>query len=194
MTRIVLLLLALFPLSASAAGVSGLADCTIKVFDEIHRTGAWSGKAPAGCPAGIRVEKRADGAFVTAWSRAGGSGGWERTAFSTAVGFGELARAPLLTAAGRDIRSRARHLERCLDSLLTVNDPLDCRYKAEKSYLVGEETGTMQDRLVWLDDDGRHAVVLYTSGDTEPTPDPPAELFSGQPLPPGIPLILDLRR
>ena len=192
--RYPLMLLALVPLlvgaQALAADISLLAGCANKVFDEIYRTHKWSGKAPAACPATIVVEKRADGVLVTVWTVRGVEGGWVRTAFSGAMGYGELARKKEVAKAGRDILARARHLERCLDSINTVNDPLDCRDRATKSYLSGEASGVENDRIIWLDDDGRHTVAGYAFGNTTATPDPPADLFNGQQLPPGT--IIDL--
>jgi len=185
------LLLVLVGTEAVAADVSLLATCTTKVFDEIRRTRKWSGKAPAGCPASVVVEKRADGVVVTAWATRNIEGGWVRTAFSGAMGYGEIARKKELARASRDIMGRAKRLERCLDSINAVNDPLECRDRATKSYLAGEESGVENDRIVWLDDNGRHTVVEYAFGNTEPTPSPPADLLNGQQLPPGM--IIDLR-
>lgn len=169
-----------------AAELASLADCTNKVFTEINRTQKWSGKAPAGCRARVFVEKRPTGVFVTAWSLEPATGGWVRTAFSAGMGYAEIARKKDLAAAQRDIMERARHIGRCLDSINSVNDPLDCRDSATKSYLAGEESGIEFKRLVWLDDNGRHTVAEYAYGDTEPTPTPPADLMGGQPLPPGV--------
>jgi hypothetical protein len=192
--RYPVLLLALVPVflsaQAPAADIPLLAGCTTKVFDEIHRTHKWSGKAPAACPATIVVEKRTDGVLVTAWATRSAEGGWVRTAFSGAMGYGEIASKKELARAGRDIMARARRLERCLDSINTVNDPLECRDRATKSYSAGEESGVENDRIVWLDDDGRHTVVEYAFGNTTATPSPPAELFNGQQQPPGM--IIDL--
>jgi len=176
---------------AVAADISVLAGCTTKVFDEIRRTRKWSGKAPPACPASIVVEKRADGVVVTAWLTRNADGGWVKTAFSSAMGYGEIARKKELAKAGRDIMARSKRLERCLDSINTVNDPLDCRDRATRSYVAGEESGEENDRIVWLDDNGRHAVVAYSFGNTTPTPGPPADLMNGQQLPPGM--IIDLR-
>ncbi|KAA0891417.1 hypothetical protein [Oryzomonas rubra] len=176
---------------ARAGDVATLADCTTKVFGEINRTRKWSGKPPATCPATIAVEKRADGVLVTAWVIRSAEGGWVRTAFSGAMGYGEIARKQELAKASRDIMARAKHLGRCLDSINAVNDPLDCRDRATKSYSAGEESGVENDRIVWLDDNGRHAVLEYAFGNTESTPSPPTDLFNGQPLPPNM--IIDLR-
>ena len=177
--------------TARAADITLLAGCTNKVFSEINRTHKWSGKAPATCPKTIVVEKRADGVLVTAWATRRVEGGWVRTAFSGAMGYGELASKKELAKAGRDIMARARRLERCLDSINSVNDPLECRDRATKSYAAGEESGVENDRIVWLDDDGRHTVIGYAYGNTTSTPSPPADLFNGQELPPGM--IIDLR-
>jgi hypothetical protein len=196
--RYPVLLLALVPVflsaQAPAADISLLAGCTNKVFDEINRTHKWSGKAPAACPATIVVEKRTDGVLVTAWATRSAEGGWVRTAFSGAMGYGEIASKKELARAGRDIMARARRLERCLDSINTVNDPLECRDRATKSYAAGEESGVENDRIVWLDDDGRHTVVEYAFGNTTSTPSPPAELFNGQQQPPGMIIDLHLNR
>jgi len=185
------LLLMLPAAEAVAADVSLLAGCTTKVFDEIRRTRKWSGKAPPACPASIAVEKRADGVVATAWVIRNADGGWVKTAFSSAMGYGEIARKKELAKASRDIMARSKRLERCLDSINTVNDPLECRDRATKSYVSGEESGEENDRIVWLDDNGRHTVVEYSFGNTTPTPGPPADLMNGQQLPPGM--IIDLR-
>jgi hypothetical protein len=177
-------------LPASAADITSLAGCATRVFDEINRTHKWAGKTPVGCSAEIAVEQRPDGVFVTTWAFENAGAGWVRTAFTAAMGYDEIARKKELVKANRDIMARAGRLDRCLNSIITVNDPLECRDHATKSYLVGEETGTENQRLIWLDDNGRHTVAEYSFGDTESTPDPPADLFSSPPLPPGT--ILDL--
>ena len=179
---------------ALAADVSLLAGCTNKVFEEINRTHKWSGKASATCPATIVVEKRTDGVLVTAWITRSIDDGWVRTAFSGAMGYGEIARKKELAKAGRDIMARARRLERCLDSINTANDPLECRDRATKSYAAGEESGVENNRIIWLDDDGRHSVVEYSFGNTSSTPSPPADLFNGQQLPPGNTIDLNMNR
>jgi len=153
---------------AVASDVRTLCDCTVRVFNGINKTRSWSGKAPEGCPAHIFVEKRGDGVFITAWI--------------SAMGYTELAEKGTVADAGKDIRSRAGRLGRCLDSFIAARDPLECRYHADKSYLVGEETGSMHEWLFWLDDNGRHAVVEYAFGDTEITPTLPADLPSGPPM------------
>jgi hypothetical protein len=171
--------------------VVGLADCATKIFKTINRTGKWSGKPPANCPEKAYVEKRPRGIFVTTWSIEEAEGGWVRTAFTCAMGYGEIAAKKALAQASRDIRARAAHLERCLNSITRVNDPLDCRDHAVKSYLVDEASGVETKRLVWLDDNGRHTVVEYAFGSTSATPTAPVDLFSGQQLPPGT--VIDLR-
>lgn len=180
--------------SAFAQDIPGLAGCTVKVFTEINRTHKWSGKAPAGCPRGIAVEKRPGGVVVAAWVVKNDADGWVMTAFSGAMGYFEIADKKSLAQAKRDIMARAGRLGRCLDSINSVNDPLECRDRATKSYLAGEESGIENRRLVWLDDNGRHSVVEYAFGDTSATPTPPADLFGGEPLPPGMVIDLHLRR
>ncbi|NVN90870.1 MAG: hypothetical protein HXX11_09725 [Desulfuromonadales bacterium] len=190
----VLLLITLFQLVGSRAygqDVSRLADCGTKIFKDINRTGKWSGKPPSSCAVKASVEKRPSGIFVTTWSVEEAEGGWIRTAFTGAMSYGEVAGKKALARAGKDIAVRARHLERCLNSITKVNDPLDCRDNAIKSYVVDEESGTETKRLVWLDDEGRHTVVEYAFGTTSSTPAPPVDLFSGQQLPPGT--IINLR-
>lgn len=167
---------------ACAADISTLAECSVKVFSEINRTRKWSGKTPAGCPAGVVVEKRPNGTFASAWVTEGGQGGWARTVFTAAMGYAEMADKNEVQNVGKEIRSRAGRLGRCLDSLIKVRDPLDCRYQANKSYLVGNETGTTLELVIWLDDNGRHTVVEYSFGNTEFTPLPPANLPGDQPL------------
>jgi len=174
--------------------ISGLAACTTKVFGEISRTHKWSGKPPAGCPAKIAVEKRSGGVFVTAWNSDKASGGWVRTAFSTAMNYEEIAGKASLSKAGKEIRQRAEQLDSCLKSILSVNDPLDCRDRAVKSYVAGETTGTEHKRLVWLDDAGRHAVVEYAFGTSSATPTPPVDLFKGENVLPGMIIDLHLTR
>ncbi|MBC7964127.1 MAG: hypothetical protein H7Y05_14430 [Steroidobacteraceae bacterium] len=173
---------------AQAVEVRPLADCTIKVFRDINRSRAWSGKAPVGCPAGIHVEQRASGIFVTTWNSGNSERGWVRLSFSAALGFSEIADGQSLKKAGHDITTRAARIERCLNSIIRVNDPLECRDHATKSYLVGEETGVEYVRQVWLDDSGRHSVVEYAYGDSSAAVSPPLELFSGAALPPGTKL------
>ncbi|HEX9078342.1 MAG TPA: hypothetical protein VF795_02060, partial [Desulfuromonadaceae bacterium] len=155
-----------------AADISGLADCAARVFGEIQRTQKWSGKAPSGCSSGVRVERRPSGLFVTVWDIEAADEGWVRTGFSAGMGYGELSTKKLLARAKHDIMARAAHIGRCLDSIIAVNDPLDCRDRATKSYVAGEETGIEDDRLIWLDDNGRHTVVEYSSGNTTATPSP----------------------
>jgi len=193
MRYVILLVIVALQLVGSVAycqEVTKLAVCATKIFKEINRTGKWSGKPPANCPVKAVVEKRPDGIFVTTWTVEEAEGGWVRTAFTGAMDFGEIAKGKALAQAGKDITARAKHLERCLNSITTVNDPLDCRDYATKSYVVDEESGTETKRLIWLDDNGRHTVAEYAFGTTSATPTLPVDLFSGQQLPPGT--IIDL--
>jgi len=178
---------------AWAGDIVTLAGCTNRVFREINTTRKWSGQPPAACSARVAVEKRDDGIFVTAWRFRNGPSGWERTAFSGAMGFAEVASRKELTRAERELLNRAARLERCLHSILAVNDPLECRDRATKSYLAGEATGMETDRIIWLDDNGRHAVAGYTRGNTSSSPVPPADLFGGERVLPGIILNLHMR-
>jgi hypothetical protein len=164
---------------AAASEVTDLADCTKKVFNEINRTRKWSGKPLDGCKGHVAVEKRPGGVFVAAWSVERAEGGWIMTAFSGAMGYAEIADKQALARAAKDITSRAIRLERCLNSILTVNDPLECRDRSTKVYHVSEEAGTEIRRLVWLDDDGRHTVVEYVSGSTSVSMVQPVELLNG---------------
>lgn len=173
---------------ARAVEVKPLADCSIKVFREINRSHVWSGKPPKGCMAEIYVEKRPDGVFVTAWNSGSSERGWERVSLSAAMGFSEVADRKTLERACRDITARAVRIERCLDSIIRVNDPLECRDYATKTYSAGEETGVEYKRSLWLDDKGRHSVVEYAYGDSRAAVSPPAELFGGAALPPGMEL------
>jgi hypothetical protein len=165
-----------------------LADCSIKVFRNIHRSHVWSGKPPDGCMAEIYVEKRPAGIFVTTWNSGSSGYGWERVSLSVAMGFNEVADRKLLEKAGHDITARAARIERCLNEIIRVNDPLECRDHATKSYLSGEVTGIEHDRQIWLDDNGRHSVVDYAYGDSVVSVSPPTDLFSGPALPPGTKL------
>ena len=175
---------------AAATDITSLAKCTTGVFKEIGRTRQWTGKAPAGCSAQVAVEKRPDGVFITAWAMESAGDGWVRTAFSAAAGYDEMADRRMLAKATSDIMVRAGRLSRCLSSIRTANDPGECRSRATKSYLVDETTGTENDRLLWLDDNGRHTVVQHTYGDAKATPAPPVDLYESIPLPP---MIIELR-
>lgn len=170
----------------AAMDLMPLVDCSQKVFRGISKTKAWSGKAPEGCLAGINVEKRAEGIFVTTWSRESSEQGWVRLSFSSAMGFFEVADKKELKKAERDITARASRVGRCLDSIIRVNDPLECRDYATKTYSAGDEIGIEYKRTIWLDDNGRHSVVGYDYGDTRAAEiGPPADLFGGPALPPG---------
>ena len=177
---ILILMIFLFTaLPAAASEITDLADCTKKVFSEINRTKKWTDKPLDGCRGRVAVEKRSDGVFVAAWSVARAEGGWIMTAFSGAMGYAEIADKKALALAAKDITLRAVRLERCLNSILTVNDPLECRDRATKVYRVNEEIGTEMRRLLWLDDDGRHTVVEYVSGPTSGATMQPVELLGG---------------
>lgn len=172
-------------ISALAIEVRPLADCTVKVYREINRSHAWSGKAPVGCLAKIHVEKRPAGIFIIAWNNGRSDSRWDRISFSAAMGFKEIADRKTLEKAGHDITARAARLEHCLDSIIRVNDPLECRDYATKTYSAGDEMGIEFKRNIWLNDNGRHSVVEYAYGDTREADSPPAELFGGVALPPG---------
>jgi hypothetical protein len=178
---------------AHATDIVTLADCATKVFKEINKSQKWSGKAPAGCSAKIAVERRPTGLFVISWDVTEAEGGWIKTAFSAGMGYDELDRGRKLADANHDIMARAVRIRRCLDSINSVNDPLECRDHATRSYSAGEESGTENKRLIWLDDNGRHTVAEYSYGTTRATPSPPADLMGGQTLPPGIIIDLHLR-
>ncbi len=169
-----------------ASDVNELAACTIKIFREINRTHKWSGKSPSGCPSTIAVEKRPDGVFVTIWQIEYVNGGWVNTAFSTAEGYWEVAHGKDLARANRDIASRARRLDRCLDSVIARNDPLECGHRWSKSYNVGDTTGSDVEKIIWLKDDGRHAVVEFSYGDSMTEPSEPADIIETSPLPYGM--------
>ncbi len=178
---------------ARALDVKPLADCSVKVFREINRNNSWSGRVPAGCSADVHVEKRVSGIFVTTWLSSSSHDGWERLALSSAMSFAEVARKQKLEKAGRDITDRAVRIGRCLDSIIRVNDPLECRDYATKTYSAGEDLGVEFNRSIWLDDSGRHSVVEYAYGDTERINADPADLFDGPALPPGLDLKLHIR-
>jgi hypothetical protein len=104
------------------------------------------------------------------------------------MGFFEVADRKTLEKAGHDITVRAARIERCLNSIIRVNDPLECRDYATKTYSAAEEIGIEYKRSIWLDDNGRHSVVEYAYGDTRVTVSPPVDLFGGPALPPGTDL------
>jgi len=175
-------------MKAEGMDVRPLADCSIQVFKEINRSHAWSGKVPAGCSSNYYGEKRHGRIFVPAWSSSNSQDGWVRLSFSSAMAFSEVADKKAVAKAGREITARAARLGRCLESILQVNDPLECRDYATKTYAAGEELGVEFNRSIWLDDAGRHSVVEYAYGDTSRVVNPPADLFGGPALPPGIDL------
>jgi hypothetical protein len=134
--RHLVILFTLFLLAARpalAVELGTLVSCATSVFNEIHRTHAWSGKAPADCPARVMVDKYTDGAVVTVWSWSGPPGAAVRTTYSVLMRYPELADAKALVTANRDVKARGRRLERCLNSLITVNDPLDSATRPRKS-------------------------------------------------------------
>ncbi len=156
--------------AALAADIPLLAGCTNKVFDEIHRTHKWSGKAPAACPATIVVEKRTDGVLVTTWATRSAEGGWVRTAFSGAMGYGEIASKKELARPAAISWPGPGVLNAAWIRSTRSTTRLECRDRATKSYAADEESGVENDRIVWLDDDGRHTVVEYAFGNTtQPT-------------------------
>lgn len=171
---------------AHASDVEELAACTVKIFKEINGTRNWSGKTPAGCPSTVAVEKRPEGVFVTIWKIEQVNGGWVNTAFSTAQGYWEVARKNDLAKANRDIMARARRLAGCLDSVIARNDPLKCGLRWSKSYHAGETTGTDIEKIIWLKDDGRHAVIEFSYGDSVTEPSEPADIIETSPLPNGM--------
>lgn len=175
--------------NAQTRDLKALADCSVKVFRDINHSQSWSGKAPDGCNAEIYVEKRTSGIFVTTWIGSSSRNGWERVALSSAMSFAEVASKQRLGKAGRDIAVRAARIERCLDSIIRVNDPLECRDNATKTYSAGDDVGVEYNRSIWLEDSGRHTVVEYAYGDTEKVINVPADLIGG----PALPLGLDLK-
>lgn len=178
---------------ARAQEIRPLADCALKVFSGISRNHAWTGKKPDGCLAEVHVDKRAEGVFVTVWNSGASADGWSRLSLSVAMGFFEVADRKSHKEAGRDILDRSARIGSCLDSILRVNDPLECRDYATKTYSAGEELGIEHKRSIWLDDGGRHVVVEYAHGDTRASVTAPADLFGGQLLPPGAELNLHFR-
>lgn len=184
------LLLLASTVPAGAMELTPLVDCSLKVFRGINKTQVWSGKAPEGCQAGINVEKRVEGVFVTTWIRESSEQGWALLSLSSAMGFFEVADKKELEKAERDVTSRAARIGRCLDSIIRVNDPLECRDYATKTYSAGDDIGIEYKRTIWLDDNGRHSVVEYDYGTTRATIDPPVELFNGPSLTPGMELDL----
>lgn len=170
---------------AQSPELQPLASCAVKVFTEINRTDAWSGKKPAGCLADLYVEKRPDGIYVTAWYSSASDQGWARVSLAVAMNFSEVADKKALKKGTHDLKARTARIERCLNSIIRVNDPLECRDSGTKTYSAGEELGTGYRRAVWLDDTGRHVVAEHAYGDSQISVSPPADLFGGPPLPPG---------
>jgi hypothetical protein len=181
-----------FSIPSQAVELGAMADCSIKVFREINRSHVWSGKPPVGCSADIYVEKRPNGIFVTTWNSDNSDRGWVRISLSSAMGFFEVADRKELKRASQDIKLRTKRIERCLESIIRENDPLECRDRAAKFYLAGEKMGVEYERSIWLDDNGRHSVVEYAYGDSREVVRPPADLFRGPALPPGTELNIHL--
>lgn len=186
MKRLLFLFLLFAPVAVQGESVTSLARCSTAVFREIGRTGKWSGEAPAGCPPQVAVEREPSGLVVTVWGVEQGRDRWVETAFSAVMDYREVAAKKALALASKDIMKRAGRLERCLESLKMENDPLECRRKGSREYLVGEESGVEDRDSLWLDDGGRGCVVQYAIGDTSATPTPPLSFSGGEPLPPGV--------
>ncbi len=184
-----LLLLLSFSLAAqpaAAATVDALSTCTAKVFSEIGRTHKWSGKPPAGCPEGLAVTKHEDGALVTFWTVTRSGDGWVQTSFSAAESYQELAHPTDLSAANKDVLARGRRLSRCLQTQGTTHVPDECRMRGSKETLASEESGVKDVSQITLNDTGRYCAVEYVVGDTIATPSEPADIDTGDALPPGI--------
>ncbi len=195
--KIILIFLALQFLTArygQAGDISNLADCSIRIFKEINKTKMWSDKKNNICRASIAVEKREEGIYVTTWRSRQINGGWTTTALSNAMGYHEVANLKQLNRAAVDIKKRSTRINRCLESIIRSNDPLECRDRAVKSYMVGEATGIENRRLIWLEDDGRHVVAEYSYGTTTATPSPPADLMNGDSIPAGMLIDLHIKR
>lgn len=195
--KIILIFLALLFLTArygQAGDISNLADCSIRIFKEINKTKMWSDKKNNICRASIAVEKREEGIYVTTWRSRQINGGWTTTALSSAMGYHEVANLKQLNRAAVDIKKRSTRINRCLESIIRSNDPLECRDRAVKSYMVGEATGIENRRLIWLEDDGRHIVAEYSYGTTTATPSPPADLMNGDSIPAGMVIDLHIKR
>ena len=175
---------------AAAATVDTLASCTAKVFTEIGRTHKWSGRPPAGCPPHLAVTKLEGGALVTFWTVTGAGDGWVQTSFSAAESYQELASPNTLSAANKDVLGRGRRLSRCLQAQGTDRVPDECRMRGTKDTLVGEETGVKDISRITLSDVDRYCVVEYVVGDTIATPSEPADIETGNALPPGILIML----
>jgi hypothetical protein len=165
--------------------VEQLASCATKVFNEIGRTQKWSGKAPAGCSANVRVQKNGEGLVISAWNQEMMDEGYVRTSFSAMESFEEIARPTERAAANREIMSRAKRLSRCLQLTGSYNIPAECRSRGSKEYLAGEETGVKDVQQIQLDDQGRYASVEYVISNTMDTPTEPDEPENNE-LPPGL--------
>jgi len=180
------------PALAVPSDLDGLAECVVNVFQEIAKTHAWSGRTK-GCTTGrVVVGKRASGAFVTTWKLVESDGNWEKLALSAALGYRELADKKILEKAIRDVKSRTRRIEKCLNSIEERNDPGECRDTAQKVYSVGDVSGVDMERSVWLNDDGRHVVLSLSYGNSAASDTAPADLEQGPGLPPGMHIDLNL--
>jgi hypothetical protein len=184
---VIIILVSGISIPAQGVEVLPLADCSIKVFKEINTTHKWSGKSPDGCFAHVYVEKRDNSIFITTWRNSSTENGWTMTSLSTAMGYYEVADRKELKKAARDISSRAARIERCLNSIILKNDPLECRDYGTKTFSAGEDLGTEYKRKIWLDDDKRHSIIEYDYGNTRKASNPePADLFGGPAFPPGM--------
>ena len=171
---------------AAAATVDTLVSCTAKVFSEIGRTHKWSAKSPAGCPAGIAVTKHEGGPLVTFWERTRSGDGWVQTSFSAFESYEELARPTSLSAANKDVLARGRRLARCLQTQGTAHVPDECRMRGARETEASEESGVKDISQITLNDMGRYCAVEYVVGDTIATPSEPADIETGNALPPNV--------
>ncbi len=183
------LIVLFFALPATAANIPDLANCSVKIFTEISKTGIWSGAAPAECPPQVQVEKRRDKLFVTTWVVEQGKSGWLRTAFTCAMSKAELKSEVKskrsVAKAGTDINARAKRLGQCLDLNKKSNDAIKCLNYESEAYLGGKHGGTEHKLMIWLDDKAHLTKAEIAYGDTSYTPTPPTDLFNGEIIPPG---------
>lgn len=167
-------------LPASAANISDLANCSVKVITELSKNGIWSGVAPAECPTEIQVEKRREKLFITAWIVEHGKSGWMRTAFTCAMSKAELKSRSSVENAGIDIKARAGRLEQCLELSSRDNAAIKCLNYESEFYLTGKRGASEHKLMIWLDDNEHHTKAEIAYGDTSSTPTPPTDLFDGE--------------
>jgi len=108
------------------------------------------------------------------------------------MGHGELVDKKLLDNAIKDMKSRSIRLNKCLNSIQELNNPGECRDTAKKIYSVGGASGVEMERIIWLDDGGRHVVLGFFYGNSDASDTVPADFEKTPSIPAGVHIDLHL--